>query len=415
MARQTKPLNNTQVQNAKAREKEYNLMDGEGLKLRVKPNGTKTWLYNYTRPYTTKRANMTIGRFPGISLAEAREEAIRARKLLAQNIDPQEHIKELTREEELAHSNTFEAIATKWMDIKRTKVTHAHAQGIWRSLQNHLFKELGGIPISKLKARVVIAVLEPIAARGSLETVKRLSQRINEIMTYAVNTEYLEANPLAGISHAFEAPQKQNMPTIKPEQLPQLMQTLSKASIKLTTRCLIEWQLHTMTRPAEAAGATWKEIDWDKHLWIIPAERMKKRRAHIVPLTEQTLALLEFMQPISGNREHIFPADRNPRSHANAQTANMALKRMGFKGELVAHGLRALASTTLNDNGFDPDVIEAALAHSDSNEVRAAYNRSEYLERRKKMMTWWSETIAQAATGNLSIATSSPKLRVVIV
>jgi integrase len=162
-----------------------------------------------------------------------------------------------------------------------------------------------------------------------------------------------------------------------------------------------------MVRPSEAAGATWAEIDLDNKLWNIPAERMKKKRAHSVPLTDQTLSLLEAMRPFSGNREHIFPADRNPRSSANSQTANMAIKRMGYGGKLVAHGLRSIASTSLNEQGFDPEIIEAALAHVDQNEVRRAYNRSDYLERRRKLMDSWSDHIEQAAMGNLGIATSN--------
>jgi integrase len=181
-------------------------------------------------------------------------------------------------------------------------------------------------------------------------------------MIYAVNTGIIKHNPLSGISTAFQSPVKQHMPTLKPEELPMLMATLSVASIKITTRCLIEWQLHTMVRPSEAAGATWNEIDFDKQLWRIPAERMKKKRAHTVPLSPQSLAILAIMKPISmANSEFIFPSDRSLKKHTNAETANTALKRMGFHNKLVAHGLRALASTTLNEQGFDADLIEAAL------------------------------------------------------
>ena len=222
-------------------------------------------------------------------------------------------------------------------------------------------------------------------------------------MVYAVNTGLIESNPLAGIGKAFKAPDKKHQPTLGPNQLPLLMQTLTTANIKLTTRCLIEWQLHTMVRPGEAAGARWDEIDEDDALWNIPAERMKKKKSHSVPLSPQALALLDVMRPMTGHREYIFTADRDPRRHTNVQTANAALKRMGFAGTLVAHGLRALASTTLNEQGFDPYIIEAALAHEDANEVRRAYNRAEYLERRRVMMNFWSEHIEAAAIGNMSL------------
>lgn len=232
-------------------------------------------------------------------------------------------------------------------------------------------------------------------------------------MTYAVNTGQLDANPLTGIHKAFESPKKAHMPTITPEQLPKLLQDLNTASIKLVTRCLLEWQLHTMVRPSEAAGAQWDEIDWEKKLWNIPAERMKKKRPHSVPLTEQAMNLLETVKPISGDLVYIFPADRDRKKHTYPQTVNMALKRMGYGGTLVSHGLRALASTTLNEQEFSADIIEAALAHIDSNEVRAAYNRADYLKQRRVMMEWWSDHIELAGSGNLSLASGHPGLKLV--
>ena len=222
-------------------------------------------------------------------------------------------------------------------------------------------------------------------------------------MTYAVNGGIVFANPLSGIKANFKKPKKEHMLTLKPEELPELMLTFAHANIKRTTRCLFEWQLHTMTRPSEAAGASWKEIDFENKTWTIPAERMKKKRIHVIPLTEQAMALLEMIKPLSGHREYIFPSDRDPKTHCNSQTVNMALKRMGFAGRLVSHGLRSLASTTLNEQGIDSDLIESALAHVDKNEVRRAYNRSEYLERRREVMNWWSEHISKAAIGSLSV------------
>jgi len=252
--------------------------------------------------------------------------------------------------------------------------------------------------------RVFYCLELPKASRKSpFETVKRLCQRLNEVMVHAVNAGIIETNPLAGIGKAFKNPVKQHLPTLKPKELPFLLHTLSMASIKLTTRFLIEWQLHTMVRTNEAAGTRWDEIDFDQGLWNIPAERMKKKKAHVVPLTNQSLALLELIRPISGRSEFVFPSDRDPRKHANPQTANTALKRMGFDKQLVAHGMRSLASTILNEEGFDPDVIEAALAHTGKDEVRNAYNRASYIERRKPVMKWWSEHIEKAASGSVSL------------
>ena len=257
-------------------------------------------------------------------------------------------------------------------------------------------------PLSQITAPMVINILRLIEAKGSLETVKRLSQRLNEIMTYGVNSGLIFSNPLNGIRAVFKKPKKENMAALPPEELPELMMEIANASIKRTTRCLIEWQLHTMTRPAEAATTRWADIDFDKRIWTIPPERMKKRRPHTIPLTDQALSLLETLKQLSGNREYVFPSDRNPRTHANSQTANMALKRMGFQDRLVSHGLRSMASTILNEHGWDPELIEVALAHVDKDEVRSAYNRTDYMERRRPMMAWWSEHIQKAATGSLS-------------
>ncbi|WP_166425508.1 integrase domain-containing protein [Paraglaciecola sp. 20A4] len=404
MARRTKALTNTEVDKAKPKDKVYKLADGEGLQLRIKPNGSKAWLFDYFKPVTKSRTSISLGAYPEVSLKTARERKVAARELLAQEIDPKEHRDNSKQEAVDSHSNTLTSVAHEWLKIKQTKVTEDYASDILRSLELHVFPHIGSKPIDQITAPMTIKVLKPVSAKGSLETVRRLCQRLNEIMIFANNTGLIHANPLSGISHAFEAPKKQHLPTIKPEEIKRLMYKLSTASIKLTTRCLIEWQLNTMVRPSEAAGAKWSEIDKEKKLWTIPAQRMKKRKEHLVPLTDQTMALLDVMRPISEHREHLFPADRNPKTHCNSETANMALKRMGFAGQLVSHGLRSLASTTLNEEGFDPDLIESALAHVDKNEVRRAYNRAEYIERRRELMKWWSEHIEKAATMSVSLA-----------
>jgi integrase len=404
MARTTKPLTNTEVKQAKPKEKVYTLSDGGGLQLRVKPNGSKLWLFDYFKPYTKKRTSLSFGSYPALSIADARNKREDARALLAKDIDPKDHRDETNRLIEEAHNNTLEHIAAQWLEVKKSKVSANHALDTWRSLEGHIFPNLGKVPIHKITAVKAIDTIKPIAAKGHLETVKRLCQRLNEIMVYAANTGLITANPLSGIGKAFQTPVKQHLPTLKPEQLPTLMAALSMASIKITTRCLIEWQLHTMVRPSEAAGTRWDEIDFENALWNIPAERMKKKKTHIVPLSSQSLELLNLMKPISSRSEYVFPSDRNLRTHTNAQTTNMALKRMGFEKQLVAHGLRALASTTLNEQGFDGDIIESALAHIGDNEVRNAYNRSEYIKRRIPMMNWWSEHIEKAANGNMSLS-----------
>ena len=413
MARLAKSLSDTKIKTAKPKDKEYNLADGSGLQIRIKPNGSKLWLLNYSHPITKKRQNLSLGSYPDISLLSARKLAQEARTLIAHGIDPKAHREEQMAAKAAIVEHTFGRISAEWFDQKKDAITEDHAAATWRSFKRHLLPSLKDIPISQITAPMVISFLRPIEAKGNLETVKRLAQRLNEVMIYAVNTGLIHANPLSGIKAIFKKPRKEHLAAMKPSELPELMQAIANASIKKVTRFLIEWQLHTMTRPNEAAAARWDEINFEERIWHIPSTRMKMRRDHIIPLTEQTLALLQAIKPISGHREFIFPAERDPKTHCNVQTANAALVRMGLKNRTTAHGFRSLASTTLNEQGFDPDVIEAALAHTDKNQVRSAYNRSIYLERRRVMMTWWSEYIMDAAKGNLSLAHNARNLRLV--
>lgn len=404
MCAQATRLSELKIKSAKPTEKDYVLFDGGGLQMRVRSNGSKLWNFNYRHPVTKKRINMGLGTFPEVSLAQARKGSVEAREVLAHGIDPKEKRDEVLQARQAETEHTFQNIATSWYELKKDAVTPAYAEDIWRSLTLHVLPDLGTTPISAISAPQVINLLRPLETKGSLETVKRLSQRLNEIMTYGVNSGLIHANPLSGIRSVFKKPKKKNMAALAPNELKELMVAIANASIKRTTRCLIEWQLNTMTRPSEAATTCWADIDFEKRIWTIPAERMKKRRIHIVPLTDQALALLEAIKPYSGHREYVFPADRNPRTHCNSQTANMALKRMGFEGRLVSHGMRSMASTILNEHGWDPELIEVALAHVDKDEVRSAYNRADYIDRRRPMMTWWSEHIQEAATGNLSVS-----------
>jgi integrase len=401
MARTT-TLTNTEVKQAKPKDKVYKLSDGGGLQLRVKTNGTKSWLLDYFKPFTKKRTSIGLGAYPEVSLAEARKKRVAARELLAKDIDPKEHKDDKHREQVLAATNTLKSVAESWFAIKKTTIAENTAKSLWRKFENHVFPKLGHRPIDKILAPEAIEALKPLAAKGNLETTGKIIGHLNNVMSHAVNTGILHHNPLSGIRSAFQAPKVTNMATIRPNELGKLMSDISYASIKLVTRCLLEWQLHTMTRPSESAKAQWSEIDLENRLWVIPAERMKMRLEHKVPLSPQAIEILARLKPHSGDRTHLFPSYINHHKHCNVESANKALSRMGYKNRLVAHGLRALASTTLNELGHDPDVIEAALAHVDKNEVRRAYNRAEYLERRRVLMCWWSQHIEDAATGKIS-------------
>ena len=396
MGRLTKPLTNTEVDRAKPKDREYNLSDGNGLSLRVKKTGTKSWLFNYFHPQTNKRKNLSIGQYPSISLAAARKSRESAKELLAQRIDPIEYKADQLRQMSIEASLTLEIVARNWFTVKKTSIAESTAKSLIRNIEKHIFPIVGHRPINKISAPEIIEALKPIEASGKLETLSKLIGVLNEIMTFSVNTGVTSHNALSGIRAAFEAPKPVHMPTIKPEGLPSLMKALSYSSLDLVIRCLVEFQLHTMLRPGEAAGVEWSEIDFDEQTLTVRKDRMKKNRTHIVPLTKQTLELLELLRPISGHRTYVFPAIRQPNRSCTNEVANNALKRIGYGGILVAHGMRALASTTLNEQGFNKDVIEMALSHVDDNKVRNAYNHAEYLTQRQEMLKWWSSHIEQA-------------------
>ncbi|MGF1711158.1 integrase domain-containing protein [Vibrio kagoshimensis] len=404
MARRVVPLTDKKVKSIKPLDKEQLFSDGQGLQLRIMPNGTKSWRFVYKSPATGKRTNLTLGTYPTLSIANARKKTESYRELVTLDIDPKHHEIEEKKKNEALHQHTLFNVSLKWMELKKSEVTEDYAKDIWRSFELHVFPSLRSQPISMITAQVVIETLKVVEAKGSLETVKRLSQRLNEIMIYAMNCGIIEANPISNILAAFKKPQKQHMKALEPQELPELMATLAEASIKRSTRCLIRFQLHTMTRPNEAAGAKWSEFDLDNRIWTIPAERMKKRKEHRIPLTEEVIGLLSIMDSMKVNSDYVFSSAKDPKKPMHSQTANMALKRMGFGGRLVSHGLRSIASSTLNEAGHDYYLIEAALAHLIGSDTHRAYSRTDYLERRRDLMDWWSKHIVEASGTNVSLA-----------
>jgi len=413
MAKITKPLTNTEVKAAKPKDKEYNLADGLGLQLRVKPNGSKLWLFNYQRPYTKKRANLSLGKYPALSLSDARKVSANARELLAKNIDPKTHRDEKVQEEKIAIENTFSKYVDKWRKIKSVEWKEPTIRRAYQTVSKHVLPILKDVPIDRIKPKDVLPIMNSIIAEDKHETVKRLISFLNQIMRLAVADSSIEFNPLSDISKLFPKVERKHFKTIKPEQLPEFMSIMAKINMSKVTRCMFELQLHTGTRPVEAATARWEEFDLDKKIWVIPAEKMKKDRVHIIPLSTQVLHLLKIVHPISGHREYLFPGVKNPLSHANRETVNTAMKRNGLKGKIVSHGFRALFSTTCNEQNFDSDIIEVALAHKDKNATREAYNRADYLERRKVMMQWWSDHIQKSSQGDMSMIGSITHLKVV--
>ncbi|GCX74514.1 TPA: tyrosine-type recombinase/integrase [Citrobacter koseri] len=389
-------LTDTEIKKAKPAEKEFTLWDGDGLFLRIKPSGKKIWHLGYTVPLTKKRAKMSLGFYPYLTLAQARALRDEYLSLLAQGIDPQSHNEQKAQALKDATEHTFQTVAKKWLDekIKTSGISQDHAKDIWRSLERNIFPTLGDIPIKEIRPKMLKQHLDPIEQRGVLETLRRIISRLNEIFRYAATEELIEFNPADNLTQRFSKPKKQNMPALPPSELPRFIAALANASIRLETRQLIEWQLLTWVRPGEAVRARWTDIDEENRFWNIPAEFMKMKRPHKVPLSKESMRILESMKPISGHREWVFPSIKAPLSHMHEQTANAAIIRMGFGGELVAHGMRSIARTAAEEAGkFRIEVLEAALAHSKKDEIIAAYNRAEYLAERIELMQWWGDYV----------------------
>ena len=387
-------LTDTEIKKAKPTEKEFTLWDGDGLFLRIKPSGKKIWHLGYTVPLTKKRAKMSLGFYPYLTLAQARALRDEYLSLLAQGIDPQSHNEQKAQALKDATEHTFQTVAKKWLDekIKTSGISQDHAKDIWRSLERNIFPTLGDVPIKEIRPKMLKQHLDPIEQRGVLETLRRIISRLNEIFRYAATEELIEFNPADNLIQRFSKPKKQNMPALPPDELPRFMTALSNASIRLETRLLIEWQLLTWVRPGEAVRTRWTDIDEESKYWNIPSDFMKMKRTHKVPLSKEAIRILESMKPISGHREWVFPSIKNPLTHMHEQTANAALIRMGLGGELVAHGMRSIARTAAEEAGkFRTEVLEAALAHSKKDEIIAAYNRTEYLVERVELMQWWSD------------------------
>jgi len=401
MARITKPLTNTEVDKAKPRAKDYTLADGQGLYLLVKTNNSKLWRFNYYGPYSEpkKRILLSFGRYPDISLAQARKQRDEYLSLLAQNIDPQTYRQNLEREEQQKQANTFLAVAEKWKAKRSLEVEPLTMEKNWLRLEKHLFPKLGKLPITEINSILLIESVKHLDKEGKSDTLHRILRLANNILNYAVNTGLLPFNYCEKVGEAYHKKPKQNNPTIRPEELPQFFTALSQSKTDFITRCLIQWQLLTMVRPAEAVSVEWTEIDWQEKLWRIPAEKMKKTKKganeHIVPLSSQAIHLLRLLKEITSNKPYVFPHYSKSKQSMSSETANMAIKRMGYKGKLTSHGLRSIASTYLNEQLIHKDIVEACLAHAVEGDIRRVYNRSSYLEHRKPVMQQWGDYCEQ--------------------
>jgi integrase len=387
-------LKDINVRNAKPKNKMYRLFDTEGLYLEVLPSGGKYWRLKYR--FLGKEKRLALGVYPHITLADARERRAEARKLLAHGTDPVEAKKEAKRAAVLKSENTFEAIAREWHENRLAKWTPEHARRILKRLETYVFNRMGPRPIADITATELLSVMRKIEEHGG-EIAHRMLQVCGQIFSYAVITERATVNPAVSLRGALRPVVKSNHAFIKPNELTEYLKKLDTYDGALQTKLAMRFLLLTFVRTGELRAAEWSEIDFDKAEWRIPAERMKMRELHIVPLSRQAIAVLKELQPLSGQRKYVFPNQHKPSGFMSENTILYGLYRMGYHSRATGHGFRSTASTVLNEHGFPPDVIERQLAHGERDKVRAAYNHAQYLPERRKMMQWWADYLDEVA------------------
>ena len=375
--------------------------DGNGLYLELTKAGGRYWRMKYR--FGGKEKRMAFGVYPTVGLKQARDLTNEARKVLADGGDPGEQRK--ADKAKTAHEavNTLEAVASDWMTHQAGRWVPITATRIRASLAADIFKPLGARPIASIKPGEIMAVIKKIEARGAGDQAGRVLQWVKAVYRWAMIHERIEVNPMLDLmpSEILKPREVKHRPAMPDKDLPEFLAKLDAYDGDPHTKNALRLLMLTATRPGETRGALWVEFDLDAALWIIPAERMKMRIEHRVPLSRQAVEVLRTMQTLSGGRVLVFPSPYYPSKPLSENTFNSALARMGYKNKATAHGFRALFSTVANECNWNPDVIERQLAHKEQNEIRAAYHRSTYLKDRESLMQWWGDYLDGRKAGNV--------------
>lgn len=396
-------LTDTSARNARAKGKPYKMADRDGLYLLVQPNGSRLWRFKYRldpRSDGGKKEHLyAIGSYPAVTLAEARAECDRARKLVARGVHPTRHRKAEAARRNAEATNTVEAVAREWIAKKRSTWSGYYAGQVERFLQRDVFPRVGALPIREVSAAQLLAIVRAVEERGAETVAILLRQWLSAIFRYAVATLRADSDPAAALKGALHRPPVQHRRPLDPKAIVKLLKQLDDFGGYRSTQIALRLLLLTFVRPVELRAGEWPEFDLDAGEWRIPPERMKMRREHIVPLSRQAVALLRELHELTGGGRLLFPNHRRPKTHMSATTLNRALERLGYSGRFSAHGFRATASTILNEIGYNPDWIERQLAHAPRNKVRASYNQAVYLPERRKMMQQWANHLDALAQG----------------
>ena len=410
MPKQSKPLTDKQIRNAKPKEREYSLPDGGGLGLLVKITGTKTWRFRSRfngAPFT-----IDFAKYPHVTLEQARKKREEYKNLLAKGIDPRKAEKDRREIEKARAENTFEKVARDWHKNRLSGWKENTAKDIINRLEKDIFPEIGHLPITEVTHKQLIDTLRKIEDRGAFEIAKRLKANVARIFSYAIQYGITDKNIANDLIDILKPAPKGHFAAITPDELPEFVRTLNqnKARLYITTRIAIQLMMLTFIRTSELIEAEWTEIDLDKGVWIIPWQRMKMGKKKINPdmtnhrinLSRQAIELLNELKTITGNNQYLFPNQRAPRKPMSNGAILMALKRMGYHGRMTGHGFRSLAASTLEEKlEYRREVIDRQLAHKQTNKIQAAYFRADFVKERRKMMQDWADHIDSLRTGKI--------------
>ncbi len=389
-ARKTE-LTDVAIRNAKAEDKQQKLSDKKGLFVLIHPNGSKYWRIKYR--YSGKEKLLSLGIYPDVSLKKARERRDEARKQLSNGADPgniKKQTKQLIRD---AIENSFEPIAREWFEKCSPNWSSGHSKRIMRLLERDIFPWLGNNPIAEITATELLTVIRRIEHRGALETAHRALGNCGTIFRYAISTQRVERDPSFDLRGALPPVKSESFATITdPKEIGQLLRVLRSYKGTYITRTALKIAPMLFIRPGELRKAECSGFDFDNSEWRIPKNRMKKLRVHIVPLPRQAIEILKELHSLTGNGRYIFPGVRSKDRPMSENTVLAAIRRLGYeKGQMTGHGFRHMASTILNERGWNKDAIERQLSHVDGNQIRDRYNYAQYLDERKKMMQHWAD------------------------
>ncbi|MDE9545209.1 tyrosine-type recombinase/integrase [Xenorhabdus bovienii] len=378
-----------QVETVKPQDKDFKLSDGGGLYLLVKVNGSKYWRLKYR--IAGKEKLLAIGTFPLVTLAEARKKRDEAKKLIAEGIDPNQDKKQKKLAAQGEINNTFESIAREWYEQRKDRWSVGYRTDMMSAFENDVFPYIGHRPITEIKPLELMEVLSRMEKRGATEKLKKVRQRCGEVWRYAIITGRAEYNPAPDLASAFIPHKREHYPHLNVNELPEFLKSIDKHMGSQVVRHALRILILTGLRPGELRNLEWSEVNLEKRTIEISAERMKMRRPHCVPLSDQVVTLFHQLVPISGDYQYVFPSRTNYKKPISEMAMNVMMKRMGYGGRATGHGFRHTMSTILHEQGYNTAWIEIQLAHVDKNSIRGTYNHAQYLDGRREMLQWYAD------------------------